>query len=96
MRLDTDAARTKDFLGRSEVEVHVGEVKLLLAFRLVYLVVLLAEVGVALLHLAPCAILGRRHHDRRGEPRVAHSIADDVAVECIVVLHLVSHVLRTV
>ena len=93
--LDTDTARTKDFLCWSQVEVHVREVKLLLAFLLVYLIVLLAEVGIALLHLAPGHILLWCHHDRSREPGIAHTVAHDVAVQGIIIHHLILQVVRT-
>ena len=92
LRAHSDASGTEDFLGRSQVEVHVGEVKFLLSLGLVYLVVLLAVVGTSLVELAPCHVLGRRHHDGSREPCAAQLVADDVAVQRVVVLHVVFHV----
>ena len=75
--------------------MHVGEIELLLALGLEYLVVLLAEVIVALLHLRPGHVFLRGHHDWGGKPSVAHAIADDVAVDGIVVHHIILHVVRS-
>ena len=68
LRLHSDAARTEDFLGRSQVEVHIREIELLLAFCLEDFIVLLAEVAVALLLFGPCKILFRSEHDRSRKP----------------------------
>ena len=76
----------------SSVEVHVGEVKLLLALGLVHLVVLVAVIAVARLALAPSAILLGRHDDGRLEPHAADARAYHVAVECVVVDHLLVQV----
>ena len=94
-RRHAHTARTEDFLRRTEVEVHIGEVEFLLAFRLVDFVVFRAKKLAKLLFRAPVEIFRRRHHNRRGNPLVADFRADDVAVERVVVLHLLLHILRT-
>ena len=95
LRLDAHTARTEYLLSRSEVEVHVGEVELLLALSLVYLVVLLAEELVHHAALAPLAILLLRHHERGVDVRVGYLRADDVAVERVVVHHVLLQVVGT-
>ena len=75
--------------------MHVREVELVLAFLLQYLLVLRAVIiGEAAL-LSPSAVFFRRHHDRCHHVGVADFVADDVAVERIVVLHGLPHILRT-
>ena len=92
--LDTYAARAEDLLCWSEIEVHVGEVKLLLALLLENLLVLLAiEVGPAL-SLAPHPVLVWSHHDRRTDVGATDLVADDIAVDGVVVLHRLLHILR--
>ena len=95
LRLDAHTARSEYLLSRSEVEVHVGEVELLLALSLIYLVVLLAEELVHHASLAPLAILLLRHHKRGVDVRVGYLRADDVAVERVVVHHVLLQVVGT-
>ena len=95
LRLDAHATRTEYLLGRTEFEVHVGEVELLLALRLVDLVVLRTEELAQLLLRGVVHILLGRHHDGSRQPRVSNLVAYDVAVDGVVVLHLLLHVLRT-
>ena len=92
--LDAHAARAEDFLGRAEVEMHVGEVELLLPLALGDFFVLRLEKLVHGAALAPLEILVVGHH--RGRPYIgaSHLVADDVAVEGVVVLHRLLHVLR--
>ena len=95
LRLDAHTAWTEYLLSRSEVEVHVGEVKLLLALSLVDLVVLLAEELVHHAALAPLAILVLRHHERGVDVRVGYLRTDDVSVERVVVHHVLLQVVGT-
>ena len=94
LRLHPDAARTEDFLSRSQVEVHIGEIEFLLALSLVYLVVLLPVESVSLVQFSPCEIFRRSEHDRSREPGVAHLVADDVSVDGIVVDHIILQGIR--
>ena len=94
LRLHPDAARTEDFLSRSQVEVHIGKVEFLLALSLVYLVVLLSVKSVSLVQFSPCEIFRRSEHDRSREPGVAHLVADDVSVDGIVVDHIILQGIR--
>ena len=73
--------------------MHVGEVELLFALCLVYLIVLRTEELAHLLRSAPVQILLGRHHNRRGNPLLANLRTNDVAVERVVILHLLLHVL---
>ena len=93
LRLDAHAARTEDLLGRSQVEVHVGEVELLLALRLYHLLVLAAPEVAHELALAPLEVLAEVHHDGGAHIGAANLVADDVAVDGVVVLHRLLHVL---
>ena len=94
LRSYAHTARTEYFLGRSEVEVHVGKVEFLLSLGLVDLVVLRTEVGVARMLLAPLEIFVGGHHERRGEIRSPKLGSNDVAVERVVVDHLIAQPLR--
>ena len=85
MRLDTHTAGAEDLLRRSQVEVHVGEVELLLTFSLVDLIVLAPIISVAPVFLAPLHIFLGRHHDGSGEIGCSHLRANDVDVEAVVV-----------
>ena len=76
--------------------MHVGEVELLLAFRLQYLAVLRTEETVALLLLAPLAILLGSHHYRGIDVCVANLRADDIAVERVIINHILLQVIRQV
>ena len=94
--LHADAARAEDFLGRAEVEVHVGEVELVLALRLDVLGVLLAEELLAGAPLAPLHVFLGRHHDGRVQIGVADLRSDIIESERVVVLHLLLDILRHV
>ena len=70
--LHAHAARTEDFLCRSQIEVHVGEVELLLALGSIVLGILLAEELLTGALLAPLQILVGCHHERGVQIAVAH------------------------
>ncbi len=94
LSLYAHAARTENLFCGSQAEVHVGEVEAAFALRLQYLLVLGAvEVGKGAL-LAPLPIFLGSHHYRGCHPRAAHFVAYDVAVERVVILHRLLHVLR--
>ena len=61
--LDLHAARSEYFFGRSEVEVHVGEVECLLVTVLVFLGVLLAVEGPHGLLQTPFVVFFGRHQE---------------------------------
>ena len=65
LRLDLDAARAEDFLSRSEVEVHVCEVELVLAFCLESLCVLLSPVLLHRVLQRPFLVFLWSHQDWR-------------------------------
>ena len=92
--LDSHSTGTEDLLCGTEVEVHVGKVELVLAFLLVDLVVLGAVIGISPMLLAPCHVFLGRHHDGSGHVGRADLRADDVAVDGVVVHHLVFQSLR--
>ena len=90
--LHTHTAGTEYLLGRSEVEVHVGERELVLAFRLHVLGVFLTEELLSGTPLAPLHVFGGRHHDGSIQIAVANLRTDVVEAERVVVLHLLLHV----
>ena len=73
--------RAEYLLGRSQVEVHVGEVELLLALGSRILCILLTEELLTRALLAPLQILFRRHHERGIQIRVAQFRAKEVNVQ---------------
>ena len=73
--------------------MHVGEVELLLALCLIYLIVLRTEELPHLLRGAPVQVLLWSHHNGCSNPLLANLRTDDVAVERVVILHLLLHVL---
>ena len=85
----TDAAGSEDLLRRSQVEVHIGEVKLLLALSLIDFTVLAPEEGVAPVFLAPFHILFGCHHDGRREPHVTDFSTNDIPTDGVVVGDLI-------
>ena len=74
--------------------MHIAEVELLFALAFVYFRVLLTEVNVAPMLLAPLHILLRSHHDGRGKPRRPHPCADDITVYGVVVCYLIAKPVR--
>ena len=85
-------AGTEYLLSRTQVEVHVAEVELLLAFGLIYLVVLLAEEVAHKLALAPLHILLSGHHHGSSNVRSANLLTDYILAKRVVVLHLLLHI----
>ena len=96
LRLDSHTARTENLLSRTQLEMHVGEVELFLALCLIDFIVLRAEILAHVLLSGVVHVLLGSHHDGRGEPRVAHLLTDDIAVDGVVVFHLLLHVLRPI
>ena len=85
-------AGTEYLLSRTQVEVHVAEVELLLALGLIYLVVLLAEEVAHKLALAPLHILLSGHHHGSSNIRSAYLLTDYILAKRVVVLHLLLHI----
>ena len=85
----TDAAGSEDLLRRSQVEMHIGEVKLLLALSLIDFTVFAPEESVAPVFLAPLHILLRCHHDGRREPCVTDFSTNDIPIDGVVVGDLI-------
>ena len=96
LRLDAHTTRAENLLGRTEVEVHIGKVELLLALVGYVLGILLAEEALTLLALTPLAILLGSHQHRSVQIGVAHLRAQDVDVQRVVILHLRLDILREV
>ena len=96
LRLDAHTTRTENLLGRTEVEVHIGKVELLLALVGYVLGILLAEEALALLALAPLAILLGSHQHGGVQIGVAHLRAQHIDVQGVVILHLPLDILREV
>ena len=93
--LDTDSTGTEDFLGRSQIEVHIREIELLLALRLIDFIVLLAIEGIAPVLFRPFHIFIRSEHDGSRKPGITHPVADDITVEGIIVDDLIPEGIRT-
>ena len=93
--LDTDSTGSEDFLGRSQIEVHIREIEFLLALRLIDFIVLLAIEGIALVLFRPFHIFIRSEHDGSRKPGIAHPVADDITVEGIIVDDLIPEGIRT-
>ena len=74
--------------------MHVGEVKLLLALLLENLLVLLAIEVCPALSLAPHPVLVWSHHDRRTDVGATDLVADDIAVDGVVILHRLLQVVK--
>ena len=69
--------------------MHVGKIEFLFALGFVYLVVFAAVVSVPTVLLAPFHILGRCHHDGGREICGTNLGANDIAVDRVVVGHLI-------
>ena len=93
--LHPHTARSEDFLGRSKVELHISEVKLLLTFCLVILCILLSEELLPGTPFAPLHIFFGCHEDGGVQIRVAHLRAEDIDAQRVVVdwfdLQIVGH-----
>ena len=74
--------------------MHVGEVELLLALGLIDFIVFLAEEVAAQLPVAPFAELLGSHQHGRAQIASAHLRANQVAAQCVVILHLLLDVGR--
>ena len=75
--------------------MHIREIELLLALRLIDFIVLLAIEGIALVLFRPFHILIRSEHDGSRKPGVAHPVANDITVEGIIVDDLILEGIRT-
>ena len=75
--------------------MHIREIELLLALRLIDFIVLLAIEGIALVQFRPFHILIRSEHDGSRKPGIAHPVADDITVEGIIVDDLIPEGIRT-
>ena len=94
--LDANAARAKQFFGRTERELHVEQVKLSLSFLFLHcLMVLIEEVGTALLAFGVLAVLLHRHRYRIANQLFAEHRLNQVAVVLPIVLHHRLHVFRS-
>ena len=91
---DTDTTRSENLLSRSQVEMHIREIELLLTLGLINFIILLTEESTSFIHLSPGVIFFRSKHDRSREPGIAHTISDNETVERIVIDHLILHVVR--
>ncbi len=94
LRLYPHAAGAEYLFGRAEVEVHVREVELFLSLCLVYFVVLVAEILLHGLALAPLSVLLGSHHYGGVYVGVAYFRPHDIAVERVVVFHVLLQVVR--
>ena len=93
MRLDTDATRAKEFFGRSKRELHIEQVKLSLSFLFLHsLVILIEEVGTALLAFGVLAVLLHRHRDGIANQLFAEHRLDQVAVVLPIIFNHSLHV----
>ena len=75
--------------------MHIREIELLLALRLIDFIVLLAIEGIALVLFRPFHIFIRSEHDGSRKPGIAHPVADDITVEGIIVDDLIPEGIRT-
>ena len=75
--------------------MHVREVELVLSFLPQYLLVLRAVIIGKAAFLRPSAVFFRRHHNRCHHVAVADFVADDIAIERVVVFYGLPHILRT-
>ena len=75
--------------------MHIREIELLLALRLIDFIVLLAIEGIALVLFRPFHIFIRSEHDGSRKPGIAHPVADDITVEGIIVNDLIPEGIRT-
>ena len=91
---DTDTTRSENLLSRSQVEMHIREIELLLTLGLINFIILLTEESTSFIHLSPGVIFFRSKHDRSREPGIAHTISDNETVERIVIDHIILHVVR--
>ena len=93
MHLELDTTRTEDLVCRTDVELHVGDVKFLLVVVL-HLADLLLPVLMHDLPLGVFVVLVLRQHVRRGDVRVAYLCADDIRPAFRLVLHSSGDIIR--
>ena len=96
LRLDAHTAGAEYLLGRSQVEVHIREVELVLALGSHVLRILLAEETPQLSFLAPCAVFLGSHQHRSIQVVVAYLRTDDIHSRRVIILHLLPDILREV
>ena len=94
LSLDANTTRTKDLFCRTQVEVHIGEVELLLTLGSHVLNILLTEELVELALFTPAAILVRGHQHRSVEIAVANLGAYQIHTCRVIVFRLLFDVLR--
>ena len=94
LRPHTHAARTEDLLCGSQFEMHVREVKLLLTFRFIDLVVLLAVEVLTQLPVAPFAKLLGGHQHGSAQILSAHLRTEEIAAQSVVIFRFQLNVLR--
>ena len=92
LRLHAHTARAENLLCRSQVEMHVGERKFLLAFLLIDFIVFLAVEIAAQFLLRPLSELVGSHHEGGSHIARSHFRTDNIGVERVVVFHLLTDV----
>ena len=96
LRLDAHTTGAEYLLGRSQVEVHIRKVELVLALGSHVLRILLAEEALQLPFLAPCAVFLGSHQHRSIQVVIAYLRTDDIHARRVVILHLLPDILREV
>ncbi len=96
LRLDAHTAGTENFLGGSQVEVHIRKVELFLSLVGYILRILLAEETPQLSFLAPRTIFLGSHQHRGIQVVVAYLRTDDIHSRRVIILNLLTNVLREV
>ena len=86
-------AGTEHFIGRTDVELHIGDIKFLLVVML-YLADFLLPIPVHQLPLRVLIILVLRQHIRRGHIRVADLRTDDIGTGLRLIFHGCGDIIR--
>ena len=93
LHLQLHTAGTEHFIGRTDVELHIGDIKFLLVVML-YLADFLLPIPVHQLPLRVLIILVLRQHIRRGDIRVADLRTDDIGTGLRLIFHGCGDIIR--
>ena len=88
-----NATWTEDFLGRTEVEMHITKIELLLTFSTGGLGILGTEELLTGATFAPAHIFGRSHHDGGVQITVAQLRTNIIKIKRVIILHLLPHII---
>ena len=92
--LDAHTTGTKYLVGRTEIKMHVGKIKLVLPFGCHIFGILLAKEGAHPSFERPLVILIRGHQQGSSQIASSHLLAYNISVGGVVIVHLERNIAR--